>query len=91
MKENNDGFEEESRIAILEKIQTNELAGKSFEFVLGSSALQSFNFIGVLGGGTNIREEFLFSDGISARDGHADTGICSSSGKCAYLRICGCG
>ena len=71
MKENIDGFEEESHIAILEKIQTNELAGKSFEFVLGSSALQSFNFIGVLGGGTNIREESLSSDGISARDGQA--------------------
>ena len=35
MKENIDGFEEESHISILEKIQTNELAGKSFEFVLG--------------------------------------------------------
>ena len=91
MKENNDGFEEESRIAILEKIQTNELAGKSFEFVLGSSALQSFNFIGVLGGCTNIREESLSSDGSIAQDGHADEEICSSCGFFAYSQICECG
>ena len=56
VKENNDGFQEECHIAILEKIQTNKLAGKSFEFALGWSALQGFNFIGVLGGGKNIRE-----------------------------------
>ena len=31
----NDGFQEEGHIAILEKNQTNELAEKSFEFVLG--------------------------------------------------------
>ena len=34
-KKSNDGFEEESHIAILEKNQTNELAEKSLEFVLG--------------------------------------------------------
>ena len=28
---------------------------------------------------------------VETRDGHADAGICSSCGLCAYAQICGCG